>query len=85
MHHPVTELKQPNGQTHKKASHQRKEQGQTAMWRYTLEMKAPMLTSQATHKQNPTNAQVSEANGIQQEQHEKQYIWLQPIMEYQLH
>ena len=37
------------------------------------------------HKQNPTNVQVSETNGIQQVQHEEQYMWLQPIIEYQLH
>ena len=66
MHYPATELKQPNGQTHGKAGLQRKEQGHTKMWRYALEMKAPMLTSQAMHKRNPTNAQVSDANGIQQ-------------------
>ena len=65
VYYPVTELKQPNGQTHKKAGHQRKEQGQTTMWRCALETKAPRLMSQATHKKNPTNAQVSEANGIQ--------------------
>ena len=29
VHYPMTELEQPNGQTHKKAGHQRKEQGQT--------------------------------------------------------
>ena len=85
MHHPVTELEQPNRQTHDKAGHQRKGQGQTTMWRYTLEIKAPMLTSQAMHKQNPTNAQVSEANGIQQVPHEEQYVLLQAIMENQLH
>ena len=61
----MTELEQPNGQTHKKASYQRKEQGQRIMQRYAVEMKALMLMSQAMHKQNPTNAQVSEANGIQ--------------------
>ena len=27
MHHPVTELEQPNGQTHEKAGHQRKRAG----------------------------------------------------------
>ena len=50
-------------------------------------MKAPMLTKQATHKHklNPTNAQVSEANGMQQVQHEEQYILLQLIREHQLH
>ena len=81
----MTELKQPNGQIHKKAGHQRKEQGQMTIWRYALEMKAPMLLSKATHKQNPRNAQVSEADGIQQVQHKEQYKWLQPIAEYQLH
>ena len=64
-HHPVTELEQPNRQTHKKAGHNSKEQGQITMWRYALEPKALILTSQATHKQNPTNTQVSKANGIQ--------------------
>ena len=44
-----------------------------------------MLMSQAMHKQNPTNAQVSKGDGVQQVQHEEQYMWLQPIMEYQLH
>ena len=44
-----------------------------------------MLMSQAMHKQNPANAQVSKADGVKQVQHEKQYMWLQPIMEYQLH
>ena len=65
MYHPVTELKQPNGQTHEKASHQKKEQGQTTMWSYALEMKDPMLMSQTTPKQNSTNNQVSIANEIQ--------------------
>ena len=65
MYHPVTELKQTNGQTHEKTSHQRKERGQTTMLRYALETKAQMLVSQATHKQNPTNTQLSKANGIQ--------------------
>ena len=65
MHHPVTKLEQPNGQTHKKAGYQSKEQGQTTMKRCSVEIKAPMLTSKAMHKQNPTNAQVSEANEIQ--------------------
>ena len=63
-HHPVIELKQPYRQTHEKAVHQRKEQDQTIIWRYTLETKALMLTSQAMHKQNPTNAQVSKVIGI---------------------
>ena len=44
-----------------------------------------MLMSQAMHKQNPTNAQVSKANEIQQGQLEEQYMWLQLIVEYQLH
>ena len=83
--HPGTELKQPNRQTYKKASHQRKEQDQTTMWRYALEMKALMIMSQAMHKQNATNAQVSEANGIQQVQHEEKFVQLQLIIEYQLH
>ena len=47
----MTELEQPNGQIHEKAGHQRKERGQTTMYRYTLETKAPMLRSQAMHKQ----------------------------------
>ena len=75
MHHPVTELEQPNGQTYEKAGHQRKEQGQTTMWRYALEKKTPMLMRQATHKLNSTNAQEREANGIQQVQYEEQYMW----------
>ena len=79
----MTQLEQPNGQTHEKTSHQSKEQGQTIMWRYALEMKAIILISQATHNKNPKNTQVSEANGIQQVQQEEQYIQLQPIMEYQ--
>ena len=37
------------------------------------------------HKKNPTNAQLTEANGIQQVKHEDKYVWLQPIREYQLH
>ena len=41
--------------------------------------------SQAMHKQNPTNAQVSKANEVQQVQYKEQYVQLQPIMEYQLH
>ena len=65
MHHPVTELKQPKRQTYEKAGHYRKEQVQTTKWRYTVEIKAPILISQAVHKQNLTNAQLSEANGIQ--------------------
>ena len=44
-----------------------------------------MLMSQAMHKQNPTNAQVSKANKVQQGQLEEQYVQLQPIAEYQLH
>ena len=44
-----------------------------------------MLMSQAINKQNPTDAQVSKADGIQQVQHKEQYMWLQPITEYQLH
>ena len=64
MHHPGTEFEQPNGQTHEKASRQRKKQGQMTMQRYDLEMKSAVLKSQAMHKQNPTNAQVSEADGI---------------------
>ena len=60
----MTELEQPNRQTHKKTSHQKKEQGQTTMWRYALETKAPMLINHATHKQNPINAQVSKADEI---------------------
>ena len=71
--------------THEKGGHQSKEQGQTAIWRYTLEMKALMLMSQATHKQTPTTAQVSKTNGVQQVQHKEQYVWLQLIVEYQLH
>ena len=55
------------------------------LMRYAVKIKAPMLMSQATHKQNPTNAQVSKAHEVQQEQHEEQYVWLQLIMEYQLH
>ena len=31
MHHPVTDHKQLNGQTHEKAGHKRKEQGQMTM------------------------------------------------------
>ena len=65
MMHPGTELEQPNEKIHKKAGQQRKEQGKMTMWRDALETKVPMLTSQAMHKQNPTNAQVGEANGIQ--------------------
>ena len=65
MIHPGTELKQPNRLTYEKAGHQRKEQGQITMWRYALEMKAPRLTRQAIHKQNPENAQVGKANRIQ--------------------
>ena len=71
MHHPVIELKQPNGQTYEKAGHQRKDQGQMTMRRCALERKALMLISQATYKQNPTNAQVTEANMIPQVQHEE--------------
>ena len=71
MHHSVTEHEQLNGQTHEKAGHQRKEQGQTTMKRYAVEMKAPMLMGQATHKWNPTNAQVSKANEVQQGQLEE--------------
>ena len=50
-------------------------------------MKALMLMSQAIHKQNPTNTQVSKADVTQQGQLEEQdvYVWLQLIMEYQLH
>ena len=48
-------------------------------------MKALILTSQATHKQNPTNAQVSEANEVQQGKLEEQYVQLKLIVEYQLH
>ena len=70
----MTELEQPNGQIHEKSGHHRKEQGQMAMWRYTLEMKAPMLMIQAMHKQNATNAHVSKADGIQQKQHKEQYV-----------
>ena len=44
-----------------------------------------MLKSQAIHKQNPTNAQVSETNGTQKVQEKEQYDQLQPIIEYQLH
>ena len=44
-----------------------------------------MLMSQAMHKQNPTNAQVSKANKVQQGQLEEQYVQLQLIVEYQLH
>ena len=55
------------------------------MCRYDLETKAPMLINQAMHKKNPIYAQVSEANGIQQVQHKEQYMWLQLIIEYQLH
>ena len=33
-----------------------------------------MLMSQATHKQNPTNAQVSKANEVQQGQLGEQYV-----------
>ena len=33
-----------------------------------------MLMSQAMHKQNPTNAQVSKANEVQQGQLEEQYV-----------
>ena len=54
------------------------------MWRYALEMKDPMLMSQVMHKQNPTNAQVSKADGIQV-QHQEQYVWLKQIIENQLH
>ena len=32
------------------------------------------LKSQAMHKQNPKNAQVSKADGLQQVQHEEQYV-----------
>ena len=46
-------------------------------------MKAPLLTSQAMQKQNPTNAQVSKTNEAQQVQHEEQYVWLQLITEFQ--
>ena len=31
MHHPMSELKQLNGQTHEEAGHQRKKQGQMTM------------------------------------------------------
>ena len=44
-----------------------------------------MLMSQATHKQNSKNAQVSKANGVQQVQHEEQDVWLKLIIEYQKH
>ena len=44
-----------------------------------------MLVSQAMLKQNPINAQLSEANGIQQMKNEEQYLKLQLIMEYQLY
>ena len=44
-----------------------------------------MLISQAMHKQNPTDAQVSKANGVQQVQHEEQYVWQQLMIEYQQH
>ena len=37
------------------------------------------------HKQNPTNAQVSKANNVQQGQLDEQYEQLQLIVEYQLH
>ena len=37
------------------------------------------------HKQNPTNAQVSKANEVQQGQLKEQYVQLQLIMRYQLH
>ena len=37
------------------------------------------------HKQNPTNAQVSEANEVQQGQFEEKYMQLQLIVENQLH
>ena len=43
------------------------------MWRYAVEMKAPMLKSQDTHKQNAINAKVSEVDGIQQVQQDEQY------------
>ena len=66
MHYPGTELEQPNGQTHEKAGHQKKEQGQITMLRYAKETKALMLMSQTMHKQNLTNAQVSKANKVQQ-------------------
>ena len=44
-----------------------------------------MLVSQATYKQNPTNAQVSKVNEVQQGQPEEQYVQLQLIVEHQLH
>ena len=74
MHHPVTEHEQLNGQTHEKTGHQRKELGQTTMLMYAVETKAPMPMSQAMHKQNPINAQVSKADEVQQGQLEEQYV-----------
>ena len=44
-----------------------------------------MLMSQATYKQNPTNAQMSKANEAQQGQLKEQYVLLQLRVEYQLH
>ena len=44
-----------------------------------------MLISQARQKQNPTNAQVSKADVVQEGQLEEQYMLLQRIVEYQLH
>ena len=44
-----------------------------------------MLMSQAMHKQNPTNTQVSKNNEVQQGQHKEKYVQLQQIIEYQLH
>ena len=41
--------------------------------------------SQDMHKQNPTNAKMSKADGVQQVQHKEQYMWLQVKMKYQLH
>ena len=67
----MTELEQPKVQTHEKAGHQRKEQGQMTIKMYTREIKALMLMRQAMHKLNPTIAQVREANGIQQVQDEE--------------
>ena len=40
---------------------------------------------QAMHKQNPTNAQVSKTNEVQQRQLKEQYVRLKLIMGYQLH
>ena len=69
MHHPMTKLKQPNRQTHEKARSPEERAGSNDNVEVCCrKTKAPMLMSQAMHKQNPTNAQVSKAHEVQQGQ-----------------